>query len=373
MRRLLLALPLAAAIGLLGVPRALSRPDDDFGVLKTAPARPAGDTLPAGVEPSRSAPRPAAPANPYPITADAGPWVICAASYVGPDGDTLSRQVCEDLRKRRLPAYIFNRGEEERRKAAKEWDERVKMYPPEVRAQLKRRTVRIPDQFAVLVGGFKDFAHASSYLPKLKALPAPELKLDSGRSAYDEAMLYDKDAKGQKGTSVRKVPLHPYHAAMVVHNPAAPSAPANRPKWDPFWKTLNEGEDYSLLNNPKPWTLLVKEYMGGRVMQQQSKSNSGFLSALGLGSSKGEALEGAALQARELAKFLSNPRFGFKTYVLHTRYSSIVTVGGFSGPDDPELARLQRQLQSLKFSTQQGGADPIGLMAQPVPIEVPRF
>jgi hypothetical protein len=184
-------------------------------------------------------------------------------------------------------------------------------------------------------------------------------------------MTYQEPGPDKKGNVVKRARVHPYHNAMVVRNPLTP-ADANRPKWDPFWKTLNEDEDYSLLKNPKPWTLLVKVYLGGRTMQPRSSSG-GFLSALGLGGSKGESLEASAKQAQELAKFLSHQKFGFKTYVLHMRDSSAVTVGGFSGPDDPELHRVQRQLQSLKFTTQQGGADPIGLMAQPVPIEVPRF
>lgn len=364
MRRLLLALPLGAAIGLLSAGRAASRPDD-FGVLKGAPAA-AGTKVPAGVEPAA-----APPPNPYPIGPEAGEWVICAASYVGPDGVTLSRQVCESLRQQhRLAAYIFNRGEEERRKHEEEWQKQRAAYPPGT--PLRKRTVRIPDQYAVLVGGFKDFSHASAYLPKLKALPDPKLKLDGGRSAY-EVMTYQEPVPDKKETVVKRAYVHPYHNAMVVRNPLSASGKASKPKWDPFWKQLNADEEHSLLKCPKPWTLVVKEYMGGRALQSRGKeTGGGFLSALGLGGSKGEVLEAAALQARELAKFLRHPRFGFKTYVLHTRHSSVVCVGEFNGPDDPEMKRVANHLKSMNFRTKEG-ADPIGLLPEPVPVEVPRF
>ena len=79
----------------------------------------------------------------------------------------------------------------------------------------------------------------------------------------------------------------------------------------------------------------------------------------------------AAEQAHELARFLSSPQLGFETWVLHTRNSSVVAVGGFSGPNDPELERLKRQLGALKFSSNKTQGDPIGLLPNPIPIEVP--
>src|SRR5262249_22143287 len=79
---------------------------------------------------------------------------------------------------------------------------------------------------------------------------------------------------------------------------------------------------------------------------------SNFLKMLGLSGSKpGEALGAAALQAHELAKLLRDPRLGFTAYVLHTRTSSIVTVGGFNALNDAEMQRVQRQLAALRFTT----------------------
>jgi hypothetical protein len=297
--------------------------------------------------------------------------MICAASYIGADGAELSLQVARELReKHKLAAYIYNRGDEERRKQEEEYQARQKQFPG---AKLPKKIYRVQDQYAVLVGGFKDFDAASAFLPKLKQLPAPELRLKGDKSPYELMTYHETDPETKKPVA-RAARLHPFANAMVVRNPSLPNAQAgNKPKWDPFWKKLNEHEEYSLLKNPKAYTLVVKEYMGARTLQgQQQKESGGFLAALGLGGSKdGEALDAAAQQAHELAKFLRQPALGFTAWVLHTRYSSVVTVGGFDGPDDPELQRLHRQLANLKFNAK-NGVDPIGLLPNPQPVEVPR-
>src|SRR5262245_39258329 len=110
MRRLLLLLPLGVA-GVLG-------------------ARQAAGQLPGGVQVAGGQAASAAPANPFPVVPEAGPWMICAAHYSGPDAAELARQVAVILRtKHRLNAYIMNHGEEERRKQQEEWEKLKQRYP----------------------------------------------------------------------------------------------------------------------------------------------------------------------------------------------------------------------------------------------------
>ncbi len=375
MRRLLW-LPVAAALGVLAVGgRAPSQQDDNFGVLKTSPAtppaagrpsQPAG--LPSGVVPAAPAAR---PVNPFPLTADAGAWLICATTYVGPDGANLAQQVALELRnKHGLMAYIFNRGDEERAQQEREYQERLRrLREQSPGATLPRKFYRVQDQYAVLVGGFKDFAAAGAYLPALKKLPPPALKLDGGRSPYELMTYQEIDPNTQKEVT-KAARVHPYHHAMVVRNPLVPQA-SDKPKWDPLWKKLNADEEYSLLKNPKPYTLLVKEYVGPRSVQPQ-KGGGGLMSALGLGSQAGEALDATARQAHELARFLRHPNNGLQAWVLHTRNSSMVCIGGFDGPGDAEFQRLKSRVSTLRFTPKNGGADPVGLLTEPVPMEVPR-
>ena len=62
---------------------------------------------------------------------------------------------------------------------------------------------------------------------------------------------------------------------------------------------------------------------------------------MGLGSRhEGDSLALAANNAHELARTLRQLKFD--AYVLHTRTSSVVSVGAFNGPTDPEVDRLRR-------------------------------
>ena len=63
----------------------------------------------------------AAPANQNgtvpPLTPEAGNWLICCASYTGPEAAEMARQCAQIIRTRdNLPAYVINYGEQERKK-----------------------------------------------------------------------------------------------------------------------------------------------------------------------------------------------------------------------------------------------------------------
>jgi hypothetical protein len=369
MRKLLFLLPAGLALLVWNqADRAVSQaPGSSFD----GPA--AGSSpLPAGVVPAQPA-GPARPVNPYPIPPDVvAPWMICAASYIGLDAPELARQAALELRTRHnMAAYIFNRGDEERAHQREERERLQQMYPG---VPIRHRTVRIQESCAVLVGPFKDVETANTALGIIKKLPMPKLELGEGKSAYDLVTAYDMDPETHKPVLKRK-PINPFTQALVVRNPAAPATPVERPKFDPFWKQLNADEDYSLLRCPHSWTLVVKEYYGASAVVEQPRSteSSSVLKMLGLGNHKpGEALGAAAMQAHELAKFLRDPKLGFEAYVLHTRDRSIVTVGGFKEYNGADMQRVHRQLSSLKFSPDGHSAhDPIGLMANPLPMEVP--
>ena len=376
MKRLLWLLPLIAAVGFGVGSRVAARPDEEFTPqLRMTPATPPPTGLPRGMDPDRvvpsrtsAEPAPVPVPNPYPLPTNARPWMICGATYLGPDGAELARQLALELRtKHRLTSYIYNRGDEERRKQEAEYKERLQNAHG---APIRRKFVRVVDQYAVLIDGFPDMPSATAYLPKIKAMPMPTLALANGKTPYDTVRIEEPDHQTkQMITKLAKV--NPFHNAMVVRNPALAGTTANRSKFDPFWKELNAGEPHCVLDNPKKYTLLVKEYTGARLVQSQMQS-SGFLNALGLGGNNGSTLDAAERQARELVRVLRSPQLGFQAWVLHTRQTSAVFIGGFDSMDDPEFHRLERQLIPLKFTNKQGGADPIGLMQNPVFVEVPR-
>jgi hypothetical protein len=322
-----------------------------------------GAVLAATAGLGRAAPPPveADPNKDYVITSDAGPWVVCAASFMGSNAPALAKQLVYELRRRdHLPAFVFNHADEERRQLNEEF-ERLKKERPELAARPRR--VRVEEQCAVLIGGYKDIEAARADLTNIKKLPPPNLKAEASEIEYF--------VQGAEKTTRERTP---FANAFVTHNPALP-APKPVAKFDPLWKKLNADEEYSLLKCKKPITLLIKEYHGAQVLQPKSATGA-FLDAIGLGGNKpGEALAAAGAQAHELAKLLRGKQFDMDAYVLHTRTSSFVTVGGFDSTDDPDIERVKRQvatLNSFVTKSKDGKVEPIRLVFDnPVPMEVP--
>jgi hypothetical protein len=312
------------------------------------------------------------PNKSYVITPQAGEWVICASSYMGPDAPELARQLVLVLRGRdNLPAYVFNHADEERKKQQEEFDRFVKEHPG---VGLRRKTVRIEEQCAVLIGGFKDDKEARSALDKIKKLPLPELKLASGRSPYDTMKVVEPTKDGKGKGEVREGYVNPLSHAFVTRNPSVPQQGAGY-KPDPFWKELNAGRKYSVLNCKSRWTLAIAAFENARVVTSQAKTSSGFLEKLSLGGHReGEGLDATAKQAENLAEVL-NETLKIEAYVLHTRTSSILTIGSFDGPEDSRYQRAQETYATLRSHLDTKAAQTLSSFLFPTgrPMEVPKF
>ena len=134
-------------------------------------------------------------------------------------------------------------------------------------------------------------------------------------------------------------------------------ASANREekgKLEPFVVKMNEEGTYNLLKAKKPWTLIVRSFsVPMRFANKEEKSESLFDKVLTAAGPKQRSLfDVTAAEAENFAAALSNPSMEkgpFKAFVLHHRTGSIVTVGEFDAPDDPELLRVQKLLIGLTF------------------------
>src|SRR6516162_6131873 len=63
------------------------------------------------------------PQKDYQVTPKAGVWMICAASYVGETAPKMAHDLALELRRDHdLPAFVYNRGAEERRKIQEDLD-----------------------------------------------------------------------------------------------------------------------------------------------------------------------------------------------------------------------------------------------------------
>lgn len=301
------------------------------------------------------------PSKDYTVTADAGPWLICAATYTGGEAKKLSKDLVLEIRaKNDLPAFVFDRSAEARRKRDEERNNLRMKYP---QADLSHiRTVRIEDQCVVLVGGYKDMETARKALDDIKKLKPSSQRFMPFMFSRDSA-AQGKEKEKDKG-DVQGAYVSPFLDAFVVPNPVTKREKVEDPREKAFLKNLNENESNSLLKCRQPYTLLVAVYHGTSVVQ--SKNGSGnFLDKM-FGNSVGENLAASGLNAHNFAEAMR--KLGFDAYVLHTPKSSMVTVGGFSSPDDPKINQVKQALQkNLKLGER------IELLPEPLAIEVPRL
>ena len=309
------------------------------------------------------------PKKEYPCTPESGAWMICVHEFHGPDADNLARQLALQIRQRdNLPAYVFNFTEQQKKKLKEDWANLGKVNPDGTPREMH---VNIPESRCILIGGFKDVDAANAALKTVKGLAAPQLSLP-GKYAFD--VITVQDPPGSDGKSkTQSVEKNPFPTCFACPNPTIPHEHAAK-KTDSFLIKLNEDEEYSLLKNPRPWTLAVKEFVGDTMIASHSDSTP-FLEKLFNPKKACDVLAATGLQAHELARVLRTPAdknacMGFDAYVLHTRRSSIVAVGSFTGPKDPEMAKTAERILQLKLLAKDGKVPALELFA--APMEIPR-
>ena len=317
------------------------------------------------------------PGRDYAVSPDAGPWMICAAYFNGPSAPDLARQMALQIRGRyNAPAWVFNYAEEERKKAQELIDQQRQALPfdapPDgsenvVPVPRRHTVVNVEEQCAVLIGGYPDEDTAHKALLVVKKWPKPQLKVREGEPDF-AWVAYDHG---------KEIEMNPFEKmSMVVRNPSMPhdSTAPDKSK-DKFLLTLNADEEYSMLRCPGTYTLAVKEYLGASMVKPEQSESSGLMKMIGLGNRhEGESLALAANNAHELARTLRHQ--GAEAYVLHTRTSSVVSIGSFSGPNDPRMKDVCTQYamwqqQVARAQKDPSKPDPLGLFPAPVLIEVP--
>jgi hypothetical protein len=295
------------------------------------------------------------------VTTANGPWMICVHWYSGKEAHQMARDMVMELRDNyKLAAFVFNKGADERRKeyerrkelAEKQRDflEKNKLPPTSFRF----KTMQIEDQCAILVGNYADPDIARRALDQIRNLKPPNPERVKLATVFRG--VSDQTGKINKGELGEHVFVNPFATAFVVHNPLVK---LKRPdEWQQedlaSLRKLNRGEDYSLFNCKKPYTLMVKQFLLPSVIQSKSAGGK-FLESIGIG--KNTNSENVALNAHNMAKLFRS--YKLDAYVLHTRFSSIVTVGDFDDPDDASLKSTQ-ELLTTRLKIPQAVPVPVG-------------
>ncbi|MBX7103695.1 MAG: hypothetical protein K1X57_06415 [Gemmataceae bacterium] len=315
-----------------------------------------------------------ASASPYAITPEAGAWMILVQSYSGAGSAQLADDLASVLRKDySLPAYVFNRGEEERTKERARVAELKKKHAEQAKAMglgedvplPKIRTVKIEDSYAVLVGGWKDMDDARKALEKVR-----KLKQLPERFMHKGLVVPQSNGSGAREAIVGG--YNPFLTAFVVHNPLTPT-PVDPEKGKlQNLKEYNADESFSLLKCRKAYTLMVKPYQGAVTLASATAPKTDLIQKIG-GAKPGQYLNATAQQAHALAEVLQKMKDGkgkpvidTDVYVLHTEFGSYVCVGGFDKPDDPALKAYQTKLANLKLGPLES------LTPNPAPMPVPK-
>lgn len=216
---------------------------------------------------------------------------------------------------------------------------------------IKFQTFHYRDQVAVLVGGFPTEDDAVKALAEVKKWPAP-----TDTRLMDGSSIATRQRDGR--IILEKKYIHPYATAMIVQNPTLPREQAmEEPKLEPYVVKLNEGRPYSLLQTTKRWTIAVQRFSAPvRYVSKDSKiphmSLSKDADILIRGEQQAEALAKALREMKgpPTPAYPGGQPLNLDAYVLHMRNASMVTVGQFDSPNDPELQEKMRILSNLRFN-----------------------
>jgi hypothetical protein len=173
---------------------------------------------------------------------------------------------------------------------------------------------------------------------------------------------------------------------MIVQNPTIVHERGMEPEseLEPFIIKYNENRPYSLLQTTKRWTIAVQSFSAPvRYVSRDDHRPIGRMKRdadiLMAGEKQADTLVRALREMKgpPTAAYPAGQPLGLDAYVLHMRHASIVTVGQFDSPNDPELQEKIRALSNLRFnlSKDQAGFQMTGasekLFAeklQPIPI-----
>lgn len=270
------------------------------------------------------------------LTKDAGPWLIMCTSFDGQDGRQQAINLANELRvKHGMQSYVYRQHFDFSKGVT---DRGIGFQQPTAggASNVRQREMQLARQnekteYAVLVGNYKsvESSKAQKDLATLKKLQPESLKIysddvrDSPQAgarlrADGEVMFSNNGEFKQIGADKVK---HPLRLALLVTNPLLPKEVLDQAGIDQFILNLNKGVPYSLLDNPKAYTLKVASFSGEVIIRPKD------IAIRKAQRQKKSSLVEAAKRAEILTKYLRSQKI--EAYQFHDRHSSYVCVGGF--------------------------------------------
>jgi hypothetical protein len=321
------------------------------------------------------------------VTPEAGSWLLLLKAYTGTEAPQLARALVMELRTNYniKAAYIFNYGAEEKMKEY----ERVKAAHKKqvddlAKAGLKGNYVPIPvraakidEQTGVLIGGFRDRDQALASLATVRKLKSPDpvkFKFDVmfvGELETDKKGNVKKELNTKSYVEGGVAYVNPFSKAFPVRNPSIKHDQGNgsmSAEELALLRKMNrrEDEDCTLFDCKSKYTLVVKQFNTQYKIGSDVELPKGWFEQV-FGKKQGEWQDNAGHNAHKLAEAFRKTGLP-ETYVLHTRFCSFVTVGGFDEVNDRRMIAMQDFLES-RFRTE--AYRKLEMLPRPVPMIVP--
>jgi hypothetical protein len=296
----------------------------------------AGAELPAPSDPSEigspTVALPTEPIEPYLLTRDAGPFMVMAHTFRGPDAARYALALVLELRRDfGVPAWIFYQKVQPMHSLVRNVPPTAPTYQRAAELTMPEK-VRVYDEAAVLVGNCRTLKESQELLNRVKAMH-PKC-IDGMPSIWP----------WRKGQGLSR--------AMRCTNPYVPAQYLYPSKNDPLIKQMNAGP-HSVFNCPSRYTLQIAEFTGKSTLEANGdkklniRENPSALERMLQQSPLAHAADDAEKLADALAKADDIRRTGYQPYVYHDRFSSKVTIGAFDSPSDPAATALRQKLLDL--------------------------
>jgi hypothetical protein len=313
------------------------------------------------------------PEKSYELTQDHGPWLIMCRAFAGETAEQDAHALVLELRSQyKLKAYVHvQQYDFTKKEIGKGYN---KYGKPKV---MEPSNATKFNEYAVLVGDFNDDEdpHVDKTLEAIKhAWPqCLDIKRGQGQSQrYWGVRIVSREKGGAKEKG-------PMRMAFLTRNPLLPEEYFAPKGLDPVVRDMNKNHKYSLLKNPKNYTVRIATFRGSIATTIRGRD---YEVAKNTKIERSRLSDGEA-KAEKLVEGLRKD--GVEAYVFHDLTESIVTVGGFDSVGEPRpdgkiemnLA-IKKTIDHYKAETNFGAGTygarkihDVTLDVQPMPVAVP--
>jgi hypothetical protein len=251
-------------------------------------------------------------------------------SFQGPEAVVYANKLASELRtKHKIDAYTF-----------------VKQPDPNQVQQVGyvRGRIRQNPSAAVLAGNCKNEKVAAKLKDQIRQIRPSSITEDMVPNYEWELRAAGKSVRTKDGgaDTAYQWKAGLLRTAFCLPNPLNKIPNELDAKTQDGLRKMNSGE-YSVYKCPGEYTLEVSMFTGGIAYTASQAERM----------EKSSLLKAAGEHAEQITSSLR--RKGFEAYVYHALTYSLVTVGNFSSPQDPQIQQLAQQLANMKVHAFEDG------------------